>query len=252
MQKIVLITGATSGFGEACAYKFAANGYRLIIAGRRRDRLEKLATILKEKYDTPIIILNLDVRHREEVIQAINDLPDAWREIDILINNAGLALGRDNFAVASLDDWDTMVDTNIKGAAYVAQTVAKLMITRQQGHIINIGSIAAKEVYENGNMYCTTKHALDALSQAMRIDLLPYNIRVTAIHPGAANTEFSLIRFKGNKQTADQVYDGMKPLIATDIAEIVYYTATLPEHICINDLVVTCTQQANSFYTHKN
>lgn len=252
MQKIVLITGATSGFGEACAYKFAANGYRIIIAGRRRDRLEKLATILKEKYDTPIIILNLDVRHREEVIQAINDLPDAWREIDILINNAGLALGRDNFAVASLDDWDTMVDTNIKGAAYVAQTVAKLMITRQQGHIINLGSIAAKEVYENGNMYCTTKHALDALSQAMRIDLLPYNIRVTAIHPGAATTEFSLIRFKGNKQTADQVYDGMKPLIATDIAEIVYYTTTLPEHICINDLVVTCTQQANSFYTHKN
>ncbi|ANH79895.1 NAD(P)-dependent oxidoreductase [Niabella ginsenosidivorans] len=248
MNKIVLITGATAGFGEACARKFAASGYDVIITGRRLDRLERLTEELKAQYSVDVLPLRFDVRSRDAVLNAINELPDQWKRIDVLINNAGLAAGKDDFDKASLDDWDAMVDTNIKGFAYIAQSVAQLMIPRKKGHIINLGSVAAKQVYAQGNMYCATKHAVEALSQAMRIDLLPYHIKVTAVHPGAANTEFSTVRFKGDRIAADKVYDGMIPLVAADVAETIFYCTTLPDHVCINDLVITCTQQADCFY----
>jgi 3-hydroxy acid dehydrogenase/malonic semialdehyde reductase len=251
MGKIVLVTGATSGFGKAIAEKFGAAGWDVIATGRRKDRLELLSKELKDKYGTNSHQLELDVQDREAVATAITDLPEKWKGIDLLINNAGLALGRDYFEEASLDDWDTMIDTNLKGLLYVTKAVVPFMISAKGGQIINIGSTAGKEVYEKGNVYCATKHAVDAISKAMRIDLLRHGIKVTAVHPGAADTEFSRVRFKGDEETAAKVYEGYKALAAEDIAEICYYCATLPAHVCINDLVVTCTAQANSFLTYK-
>ena len=186
-----------------------------------------------------------------EVFQQITALPDKWKAIDVLVNNAGLALGRDSFEDASLGDWDTMIDTNVKGLLYVSKAVLPLMIAKGKGHIINMGSTAAKEVYQNGNVYCASKFAVDAISKAQRIDLLPHKIKVTAIHPGAAETEFSLVRFKGDEEKSKAVYEGFEALHVEDIAELVYYCATLPAHVCINDLVVSCTAQANSIYTYK-
>lgn len=252
MKRKVLITGATSGFGKAIATLFAKHGDDCIITGRREDRLNELATELEGKYNVAIYPLCFDVRDRKAVEYAIQSLPDEWKEIDVLINNAGLALGRDHFDQASIDDWETMIDTNIKGVLYVTRAIIERMKQRKSGHIINLGSTAAKEVYEKGNVYCGTKAAVDSISQSMRVDLLPYGIKVTAIHPGAAETEFSMVRFKGNKELADSVYAGYKPLIAEDVAEVAYFCTTLPAHVCINDLVMTCTAQANSFYTFKN
>ncbi|WP_346238216.1 SDR family NAD(P)-dependent oxidoreductase [Niabella insulamsoli] len=251
MNKIVLITGATSGFGKACAEKFAANHYDLIVTGRRNDRLHELSEALREAHGIRVLSLNFDIRDKNAVNAQINALPKEWQPIDILINNAGLAVGRDNFEEASIDDWDTMVDTNLKGLAYITKAVLPYMIEAGSGHIFNLGSISGKEVYAQGNMYCATKHAVGALSEAMRIELLKYNIKVTAIHPGAAETEFSNVRFKGDAAKAAKVYEGLQPLVAEDIADIIYYCAGLPPHVCINDLVVTCTQQANSFYSFK-
>ncbi len=182
---------------------------------------------------------------------AINDLQNEWRNIDVLVNNAGLAAGRDPFDEASTDDWDAMIDTNVKGLLYVSKAVIPLMKTKQKGHIINIGSTAGKEVYKEGNVYCASKFAVNAISQAQRIDLLPHKIKVTCINPGAAETEFSLVRFKGDVSKANAVYEGYKALSAEDIANTVYYCSTLPEHVCINDLTITCLAQANSFYTYK-
>jgi 3-hydroxy acid dehydrogenase / malonic semialdehyde reductase len=251
MNKIVLITGASSGFGKACAEKFAANEHDIIITGRRKERLEKIAGFLEEKFKVQVYILDFDVQNKEAVFEAINGLPADWKKPEILINNAGLALGRDFFDQASLDDWETMIDTNLKGLIYVSRAVLPFMIAQNKGHIINIGSTAGKEVYEKGNLYCATKHAVDAVSKAMRIDLLQHGIKITAIHPGAAETEFSNVRFKGDKEMAAKVYEGYEPLSAADVADIIYYTTTLPAHVCINDLVLTCTAQANSFYTYK-
>lgn len=251
MQQTVFITGATSGFGKACALKFAQNNYRLIITGRRNERLSQLAEQLKADYDTDVLTLNFDVRKRKDVEFYINSMPAEWHCIDLLINNAGLALGRDNFADANIADWETMIDTNLKGLTYVTKALLPFFIKVQKGHIINVGSTAAKDVYAEGNMYCATKHAVQALSEAMRIDLLKYNIKVTAIHPGAAETEFSNVRFKGNAELAAKVYEGITPLTAEDVAAVIYFSATLPPHVCINDLILTCTQQANSFYTFK-
>jgi NADP-dependent 3-hydroxy acid dehydrogenase YdfG len=197
-------------------------------------------------------VLPFDVQDQAQVFKAIRGIPEAWQGIDVLVNNAGLALGRDYFDEASLDDWDTMIDTNLKGLVYVTKATLPFMISNRKGQIINIGSTAGKEVYEKGNVYCASKHAVDAVSQAMRIDLLRHHIKVTAIHPGAAETEFSLVRFKGDEETAKKVYDGFKPLRATDVADVVYFTTTLPEHVCINDLVLTATQQANSFYFNRS
>lgn len=252
MSSIAMITGATSGFGKALAIKFAANRYNLIITGRRADRLQEVKNTLTSTYGIEVIALCFDVRSRKAAFEAIEQLPAAWKAIDVLINNAGLALGRDYFDEASIDDWDNMIDTNLKGLLYVTKAVIPSMIERRKGHIINIGSTAGKEVYEKGNTYCATKHAVNAISQAMRIDLLRHKIKVTAVHPGAADTEFSTVRFKGDEEQARKVYEGYEPLTAGDVADVVYYTATLPPHVCINDLVLTCTAQANSMYLYKD
>lgn len=251
MKKIVFITGATAGFGEACAIKFAQNNYNLILNGRRTDRLDELKGKLEKEYNTSVYLLPFDVRNEQDVFGSINSLAEEWKKIDVLINNAGLALGRDYFHEASLEDWNTMVDTNVKGLLYVSKAVSPMMAERKSGHIINLGSVAAKDIYEKGNVYCATKAAVDAITLGMRIDLLQWNIKVTAIHPGAAETEFSIVRFKGDKETAGKVYEGFQPLTAEDVAEVIYYTTTLPQHVCINDLVLTATQQANAIYIHK-
>jgi len=250
-MKTVLITGATSGFGKAMAQKFAANNNNVIITGRRADRLEALTRELTAAYKVPVHSLEFDVRDRTAVFAAIEQLSPAFKNIDILINNAGLALGRDYFEDADTEDWDIMLDTNVKGVMYVTKAVVPGMIERKQGHIINMGSIAGKEVYEKGNGYCASKYALDALSQSMRVDLVRHKIKVTAVHPGAAETEFSMVRFKGNEAAAEKMYEGYQPLSAADVADVVYYTTTLPSHVCINDLVLTCLAQANSFYLHR-
>jgi NADP-dependent 3-hydroxy acid dehydrogenase YdfG len=256
MQKIVFITGATAGFGEACAYKFAEHGYDLILNGRRADRLQRLADELENKYNIAVYQLPFDVRDKEQVNSSIDNLPLEWKGIDILVNNAGLAMGRDYFHEASTGDWDVMIDTNVKGFLYVARAVASLMVTRDlhaecRGHIINLGSVAGKQVYEKGNVYCATKFAVDALSQGMRIDLLKQRIKVTSINPGAAETEFSLVRFRGDETTAKKIYDGLKPLTAADVADVIYYTASLPPHVCINDLSLTCIQQADTIHFNR-
>lgn len=247
----VLITGATAGFGEACARKFAANGYDLIITGRRQERLTALQQDLEKANGIKVLPLTFDVRDEKAVSSALEQIPDSWKAVDILINNAGLALGLSTIDEGSLSDWDTMIDTNVKGLLYVSRVVIPWLKARKKGHIINLGSTAAKTVYAKGNVYCATKAAVDAISQGMRIDLLPYFIKVTAIHPGAAETEFSVVRFKGDAGKADDVYKGFKPLSAEDVADTIYYCATLPAHVCINDLVITCTQQANAIYTYK-
>lgn len=251
MAKTVLITGATSGFGKAFAAKFAANGYRLIITGRREDRLQAIKDELTAAHNTEILTLHFDVQDRNATFKAIESLPVAWQQIDVLINNAGLALGRDYVDEANLDDWETMIDTNLKGLMYVTKAALPFLISNKNAHIINIGSTAAKEVYEKGNAYCATKSAVEAISKGMRIDLLRHGIKVTAIHPGAAETEFSTVRFKGDESQAAKVYDGFQPLSAEDVADVVFYTTTLPQHVCINDLVLTCTAQANSLYFYK-
>lgn len=251
MNKTVFITGATSGFGAACAEIFARNGYRLVLNGRRTERLEAAAADLRTRFGAESYLLPFDVRDRAAVQAAVDALPADWQAIDILINNAGLALGRDKFQDASLDDWDTMLDTNVKGLLYVSRAVLPLMLARKRGHIINLGSVAGKEVYERGNVYCASKFAVDALNRSMRIDLLSEGIKVTAIHPGAAETEFSLVRFKGDAATANSVYQGFQPLSAEDVASVLYYTTTLPPNVCINDLVLTCTAQADAVYFHK-
>ena len=252
MARTIFITGASSGFGKACAEKFAAAGDRLILLARRKDRLQILADALKKNHQTESLILAADVRDQSAITQLIEELPTEWSQIEVLINNAGLALGRDFFEEANLSDWNTMIDTNVKGLLYVAQAVAKKMSVQKHGHILNIGSIAGKEVYEKGNVYCATKFAVDAISKAMRIDLLRHGIKVTAIHPGAAETEFSLVRFKGDAETAKQVYNGFRPLTGEDVAAVAFYCAGLPAHVCINDLTLTCTQQGSSIHFQKD
>jgi NADP-dependent 3-hydroxy acid dehydrogenase YdfG len=252
MNKIVFITGASSGFGKAAAEKFAANKYDLIITGRRENLLSDLKAALENEFGVEVLPLVFDVRDREVVTNVIGNLPDRWKQIDVLVNNAGLALGRDYFDEASLDDWDTMLDTNVKGLLYVSRAVLPFMTARNQGHIINLGSVAAKDIYEKGNVYCASKAAVDAISKSMRTDLLKHRIKVTAIHPGAAETEFSLVRFKGNEDSAKKIYEGYQPLSAADVAGVIYYCATLPPHVCINELIITCTAQADAFYFFKD
>jgi 3-hydroxy acid dehydrogenase/malonic semialdehyde reductase len=247
-KEIVLITGASSGFGEAIAYQFAAAGYRLILTARRTDRLHQVCTKIEESYGTAVYACVLDIQDRVATEQTIQNLPAEWKDIDILINNAGLALGLNPIQEGSISDWETMIDTNLKGLLYVSRAIMPTMVARKKGHIINIGSTAAKSNYANGNVYCATKAAVDALSESMRIDLLPHGIKVTAIHPGAAETEFSQVRFHGDAEKAARVYDGFQPLVAADVASVVLYCATLPAHVCINDLVLTCTAQANAIY----
>lgn len=251
MVRTVFISGATSGIGKACAEKFAASGDNIIINGRRADRLSALKKSLQNNFKIKVFETVFDVQNKEEVFNAINNLPEEWKTIDILINNAGLALGRDYFDEANLDDWETMLQTNVNGLLYVSRAILPLMTKRKSGHIINLGSVAGKEMYEKGNIYCVSKAAVDAISKTMRIDLLQHSIKVTAIHPGAVETEFALVRYKGDANKAADTYKGFKPLTGMDIAEIIYYTASLPPHVCINDLVITPLSQANAIYFQK-
>ena len=247
----ILITGATSGFGKAIAEKFAANKYNCIITGRRKEKLLAFADDLQKKYAVKVLPLVFDVRNREEVFNHLSNLPNEWKNIDVLVNNAGGAWGRDSFENGSLDDYDTMIQTNVNGLLYVSKAILPYMIENKKGQIINMGSVAAKDMYQNGNVYCAAKAAVDVISRTMRIDLLPHKIKVTAIHPGAADTEFALVRFKGDAEKAAQTYKGYEPLHANDVADIAFYTATLPSHVCINELTVTCTAQADGIYFYK-
>ena len=250
-KKIVFITGATSGFGKAFAYKFAQHGYDLIINGRREERLRIIEKDLFEQYGTKVISLAFDVRDNEKVTKEINSLPHDSKMIDILINNAGLAAGLSTIQNGNIADWDTMIDTNVKGLLYVSKMIFPFMISNGSGHIINISSIAGKEAYLRGNIYCATKFAVDALTKSMRIDLLEHGIKVTSIDPGAADTEFSLVRFNGDVERAKKPYEGYEPLHAEDIADIVFFAATRPPHVVLNDIVVTPLAQANTTYIHK-
>lgn len=251
MPKTILITGATSGFGKAIAEKFAKAGDNLIITGRRLERLESLAISLKADYKINVHILNFDVRFQEQVDKAINSLPKSWRNIDILINNAGLASGMDTMQNANTKDWDVMIDTNIKGLLYVTHAVLPLLLKSEAPHIINIGSTAGKEVYAKGNVYCATKHAVDAITKALRMDLLEEQVKVTQVSPGSAETEFSLVRLNGDEKAAKKLYDGYTPMCADDIAMVVYFATTLPKNLCMNDVVLTSLDQANSYYFNK-
>jgi len=244
MSKIVFITGATSGIGRACAFRFAESGYDVIIAGRRMERLSEVESALKEKFGTVVFSLGLDVTQRDSVNEAIRNLPERFQHIDVLINNAGLALGLNPFYEGDPVGWDSMLDTNIKGLLNVSHAVVQLMIRQGKGHIINIGSIAGREVYARGNVYCASKAAVDSLTKSMRIELLPFGIRVTQIAPGAVETEFSLVRFEGDEDKARAVYDGFEPLHPEDIAEVAHYTASMPPHVNINDLLIMPTAQA--------
>lgn len=251
MPKIALITGATAGIGEACARLFAAQGYKLILTGRRTERLESLSAELSSTHRTEVRPITLDVRNKAEVVEKLEALPQEWKAVDVLINNAGLSQGLDPIHEGDTDDWDRMIDTNIKGLLYVTRVVSPWMVARKAGHIVNLGSIAAKETYANGNVYCATKHAVDSLNKGMRIDLLPYGIKVTAIHPGAVETEFSEVRFKGDAERAKKVYEGYHPLVAEDIADTIWYVVSRPAHVNINEMVVMPTVQAGAYYWHK-
>lgn len=251
MQKTIFITGATSGFGKACAHAFARDHHRLILTGRRSDRLDRESAVLREKYNIEVLTLTFDVRDRDAVKAAAESIPAEWRNIDILLNNAGLAAGSDPIQDGNMDDWDAMIDTNIKGLLYVTKHIFPLMLQSLCPHIVNIGSIAGKEVYAKGNVYCATKFAVDALTRAMRIDMLSHGIKVSQVAPGAAETEFSQVRFKGDMDAAANVYKGFKPLQAEDIAGAVTWITSLPAHVNINDLLIMPTAQASPGYIHK-
>ena len=244
MTKTALITGATSGIGEATAQILAKNNYKIILCGRREDRLIELKNELSAF--TEVHTLSFDVRDKKAVFESIDSLPETFSKIDVLVNNAGNAHGLDSIQNGDLDDWDAMIDINVKGLLYVSKAIIPKMIAQKSGHIINIGSIAGKEVYANGNVYCASKHAVDALNQAMRIDLNPFGIRVGGIHPGAVETEFSEVRFKGDSERAAKVYEGYEPLRATDIADIIHFVVSRPYHVNIADLLVLPTAQASA------
>ncbi|MCP9753296.1 SDR family NAD(P)-dependent oxidoreductase [Ferruginibacter sp. HRS2-29] len=248
MTKTVLITGATSGIGKACAERFAKEKYNLILTGRRQERLDSIKAQLENEFSIHVFTCCFDVQDKKAVFDSIQALPAEWQEVHILINNAGLALGREAFDEADMDDWETMLHTNVDGLLYVSRAVLPLIKNTGEGHIINIGSIAGKEVYENGNVYCASKFAVDAITRSMRIDLLKHGIKVTGIHPGAVETEFSIVRYKGEETKANATYKGLTPLTGEDIADTIFYCASLPKHVCINDLVITPLQQASTYY----
>ena len=249
-KRIALITGATSGIGEATARTLVINNFKLILCGRRKDRLQKLASELQQH--TEVTTLSFEVRNQKEVANSIASLPDAWRTIDVLINNAGNAHGLDPIQTGSIDDWDAMLDINVKGLLYVTKAVLPVMTSRNSGHIINIGSIAGKEIYANGNVYCASKFAVDALTKGMRIDLNAHSIKVTAIHPGLVETEFSIVRFKGDEERSKNVYKGFDPLMGKDIADLILFVLTRPAHVVIADLVVLPTAQASATVLKKS
>lgn len=244
MSKIALITGATSGIGEATAHIFAKQGYQLLLLARREEKLNKISNHLEDKYAVNVKQIVADVRDNKQLINLLENLPAEWKKVDVLVNNAGLSQGLDSIDKGSTDDWDTMIDTNVKGLLYITKIVSNWMVEQKSGHIVNIGSIAAKEVYPNGNVYCASKHAVDALNKAMRIDLLPHGIKVSAVHPGMVETEFSIVRFKGDEDRAKKVYEGLEPLIANDIADAIWYMVSRPRHVNINEMLIMPSAQA--------
>lgn len=253
MKKTILITGATSGIGKSAAEIFSKNGYNLILTGRRLERLKALKLELESQYNSKIQLLNFDVRNLEETKNALATIDKTiFPTIDILLNNAGLASGMGPIDDGQYDDWNVMIDTNVKGLLYVSKEIMPILKQQGFGHIINISSTAGKDVYQNGNVYCASKHAVDALTKSMRIDLLSYGIKVTSINPGACETEFSLVRFKGDQAKAKAIYDGFTPLTPQDVADAIFYTANLPKHVCVNDLTLTCLTQANANYNIKS
>ena len=249
--KIVLITGSTSGIGEACVFKFASQGANLILNGRNPEKLEKLKNTIQEKYPVEILTLLFDVRDKLAAKQSIDSLPEKWQAIDVLINNAGLVLGVDKEFEGDLDEWDIVIDTNVKGLLAVTRFVVPLMLKRNKGHVINIGSIAGDAAYPGGSVYCATKAAVKVLTDGLRMDLVDTPLRVTNIKPGFVETNFSITRFHGNKSKADAVYKGLKPLTGEDIAETVYYTASVPEHIQIAEVLIMPTNQATVTVVHR-
>lgn len=251
MKKTALVTGATSGIGKATATKLAQNKINIIITGRRKILLSELGKKLRSQFNVEVLELAFDIRDQAEVFKQIKELPDNWKQIDILVNNAGLAAGLNTFQDADIDDWETMIDTNIKGLLYISKAVIPLMIKRKRGHIVNISSTAGKEVYFMGNVYCGTKHAVDAINKAMRIDLLEEGIKVTSVNPGLVETEFSLVRFKGDKEKAGIPYKGLKPLSGEDVAETIWFVLNRPDHVNINEIIITPKAQANSIYIHR-
>ncbi len=252
MTKLALITGATSGIGRATALELANKGYNLILTGRRSERLESPKSQLTEQHPTiQILTLNFDVRERDTVKEVITSLSPEWQAIDVLVNNAGLASGLEHIYSGDFTDWDKMIDTNIKGVLNITKYVAPYMIARGKGHIVNIGSTAGTQVYENGAVYCATKHAMHALSQGMRIDFLKHGIKVSEVRPGMVETEFSEVRFHGDESRAAGVYNGLKPLVGEDIASVIGWIVSLPSHVNINDLELSPQAQANSFYVNR-
>ena len=243
---IALITGATSGIGKSTAFEFAKHGYNLIITGRRQDRLTDLKNNLINQFSIKVLDLCFDVRDSKQVESVLSNLPLEFKNIDVLVNNAGLAAGLASIQDGKLNHWEQMIDTNIKGLLYVSKQIAAIMIQNKKGHIINVGSIAGKEVYANGNVYCATKHAVDALNKGMRIDLLPHGIKVSSVNPGMVETEFSIIRFDGDEERAKKVYENIVPLKPEDIAETIYWMASRPAHVNINDIIIMPTIQANA------
>ena len=246
MKQTVLITGATSGIGEATAMLFARNNFRVIITGRRKDKLLILQNRILAETNTDVLILNFDIRNLAENEDAIRNLPEEWQYIDVLINNAGLAAGYNSLQDGHIDDWERMIDTNIKGLLYITRLVSPKMIERGEGHIINISSVAGKETYPFGNVYCATKHAVQSLTKGMRIDMLKHGIKVSSVSPGAVETEFSVVRFNGDENRAKEVYKGITPLNANDIADAILYIATRPKHVNIDDILIMPTDQAYS------
>ena len=246
MRKIAIVTGASAGIGRATALLLAANGFDLIITGRRKENLVSLEKEIRTETGSDVLVLNFDIRNQGEVIEACHELEGKWKDVDLLVNNAGLAVGLNHIHEGVVDDWERMIETNIKGLLYITRELTPGMVARGSGHVINIGSIAGKEAYENGNVYCATKFAVDGLTQGMRIDLAEHGIRVTAINPGAVDTEFSLVRFKGDQDRADSVYQGFEPLVANDIAEAILFVVTRPPHVNIDDMLIMATSQARS------
>ena len=251
MKKIALITGATSGIGKATAEVLAKNGFDIIITGRREEKLLELEKLLQNEHKAEVLSLEFDVRNYTDVEKYVGNLPERWKNIDVLVNNAGLAVGLNSIQEGVVDDWERMIDTNIKGLLYVTRIVSPGMIERKSGHIINIGSIASREVYANGGVYCATKHAVKALSQGMRLDMVNYGIKVTLVSPGAVETEFSVVRFKGDQSRADKVYDGFVPLRAEDVADAIYYAVSAPDHVDVQDVLLMAKAQASATVFHK-
>jgi 3-hydroxy acid dehydrogenase/malonic semialdehyde reductase len=246
MKKIALITGATSGIGEATAILLAKNDFDVIITGRRKDLLEKVRNKIEMETTSKVHTLCFDIRKHSDVREAVQSIPDNWKKISVLVNNAGLAAGLDHIQEGSLEDWDQMIDTNVKGLLYITKEITPMMISNGSGHIINLGSIAGKEVYEKGNVYCATKFAVDALSKGMRIDLVKHNIKVTCIAPGMVETEFSMVRFKGDSARAAKVYEGVTPLYGEDIAQAILFAVTRPPHVNIDEILIMPTAQASA------